>query len=67
MGPLETVGAVATISALVIGATWALRAKLDEIVTAVRVHVAQDEATHKDHTARIISLETARKAPRGRR
>lgn len=55
-------------AALIIGATWALRAKLDSItlklVEALSAHAMEDEKRHSDHEARIIKLEGRRPGKR---
>lgn len=52
------------IVAVAVGATWALRSKLDDVKHALTAHVVQDEGRHVNHEGRIVSLEGKR---RGRR
>lgn len=40
-----------------VGATWALRSKLDDVKNALFDHAKEDAEHHADHEARIIKLE----------
>lgn len=57
MDPLHIIGAVFSLVAVAVGATWALRTKLSDIEVALRGHVEQDEERHGNHEGRIVKLE----------
>jgi len=42
-------------------ATWMLAGKLGKIESAIKGHISEDVAVHKQQEARIVSLEAARK------
>lgn len=56
----EHIPFIFTVVTSAIATTWALRSKLSDIESVLKVHVESDEKKHKEMEGKIIRLESRR-------
>ncbi len=54
-------GLAASLVVAISGATWALRSKLSDVETALKVHVIEEASKSEVLTGRVIKLEKRRR------